>query len=565
MGEAGMGALVNSTPSSIPALTPTASLLSTFLTPTATHEHASINGSLFSVGGNGTWVEEVEGDGDQLVHGMTMTVVMTVIYFLITVTGVLGNVATCIVIVRNRIMHTATNYYLFSLAISDLLLLAFGMPDEIYMLWRGRPYIFGAYFCFVRGFTAEISTNASILTIAAFTVERYIGICHPLRSQTMSQLGRVVRSIAVIWVVAIACAVPIAIQYGIVYEHHLPSGEEDPNSSACLIKNPVYLAFEISTVLFFVAPLLLITVLYLCIAVQLKRSTRLTRAVPSITSPNSSCTNDGSRNKAVIKMLVAVVIAFFLCFAPHQTQRLVALHGDASNPAVVKLFNILHNISGISYYISTCVNPILYHIMSNRFRKALKVTLGSCLEGEKAGVGGGGGRCRSSSRFHPSHPSHSLEPVTDYSLVFDSTTTTVATTAFTSSTSSAVAVAVTPQRKSRNATSDNHHHRRRLLQTLMAVRKGRYTMARRHSLKSGTPSPARATPCSSLKIRGSDGVETPEDLFVSRSTPDERKRSQSGSVMSGGSISDCSLTHVEQEFTQKELQEVMSRMKNVEV
>ncbi|XP_045131306.1 pyrokinin-1 receptor-like isoform X2 [Portunus trituberculatus] len=389
MGEAEMGALVNSTPSSILALTPTESHLSTFLMPTATHDHG-INGSLLSAGGNDSLVEEVEGEGDQLVHGMTMTVMMTVIYFLITVTGVLGNVATCIVIVRNRIMHTATNYYLFSLAISDLLLLAFGMPDEIYMLWRGRPYIFGAYFCFVRGFTAEISTNASILTIAAFTVERYIGICHPLRSQTMSQLGRVVRSIAVIWGVAIACAVPIAIQYGIVYENHLPSGEEDPNSSACLIKNPIYLAFEISTVLFFVAPLLLITVLYLCIAVQLKRSTRLARAVPSITSPNSSCTNDGSRNKAVIKMLVAVVIAFFLCFAPHQTQRLVALHGDASNLAVVKLFNILHNISGISYYISTCVNPILYHIMSNRFRKALKVTLGSCLEGEKACVGGGG-------------------------------------------------------------------------------------------------------------------------------------------------------------------------------
>uniref|UniRef100_A0A0P4WDH3 G-protein coupled receptors family 1 profile domain-containing protein n=1 Tax=Scylla olivacea TaxID=85551 RepID=A0A0P4WDH3_SCYOL len=355
MGEAGMGALVNSTPSSIPALTPTASLLSTFLTPTATHEHASINGSLLSVGGNGTWVEEVEGGGDQLVHGMTMTVVMTVIYFLITVTGVLGNVATCIVIVRNRIMHTATNYYLFSLAISDLLLLAFGMPDEIYMLWRGRPYIFGAYFCFVRGFTAEISTNASILTIAAFTVERYIGICHPLRSQTMSQLGRVVRSIAVIWVVAIACAVPIAIQYGIVYEHRLPSGEEDPNSSACLIKNPIYLAFEISTVLFFVAPLLLITVLYLCIAVQLKRSTRLTRAVPSITSPNSSCTNDGSRNKAVIKMLGESVCLLFLylcrprCLSAWACSRLL-MHcatpcylrapGKEGKPRPSRLFNI---------------------------------------------------------------------------------------------------------------------------------------------------------------------------------------------------------------------------------
>ncbi|XP_050727590.1 pyrokinin-1 receptor-like isoform X2 [Eriocheir sinensis] len=396
MEGAAMGAMVNATPSSILSLTPTSSLLlSTFLPPTATHQQDGGNTSTLSTSVGNTsnvlYGEVAEEEEHQLIHGMAMTVVMTVIYLLITVTGVLGNVATCIVIVRNRIMHTATNYYLFSLAMSDLLLLAIGMPDEIYMLWRGRPYIFGAPFCFIRGFTAEISTNASILTIAAFTVERYIGICHPLRSQTMSQLGRVLRSIGVIWVVATACAVPIAIQYGIVYESILPSGEVDPSSSACLIKNPIKLVFEISTVLFFVAPLLLITVLYLCIAVQLKRSTRLARTVPSITSPNSSCTNDGSRNKAVIKMLVAVVIAFFLCFAPHQTQRLVALHGDASNPAVVKLFNILHNISGISYYISTCVNPILYHIMSNRFRKALKVTLGSCFEGEKSGLGGGGG------------------------------------------------------------------------------------------------------------------------------------------------------------------------------
>lgn len=243
--------------------------------------------------------EDVE---QALPHNLTMMVVMTVIYMLITITGVLGNVATCIVIVRNRIMHTATNYYLFSMAISDLLLLAFGMPDEIYLLWRGRPYIFGEEFCFIRGFTAEISTNASILTIAAFTVERYIGICHPLRSHTMSQLGRVIRSIAVIWVVATACAVPIAIQYGIVFEP-TADGKVDPNTAACLIKKRIKLVFEISSVLFFVAPMLLITVLYVCIAVQLKKSTGLGRAVPSIGSHSCSSTNDGTRNKAVIKML----------------------------------------------------------------------------------------------------------------------------------------------------------------------------------------------------------------------------------------------------------------------
>jgi len=43
-------------------------------------------------------------------------------------TGVLGNVTTCVVIARNSYMHTATNYYLFSLAISDTLSLILGKP-----------------------------------------------------------------------------------------------------------------------------------------------------------------------------------------------------------------------------------------------------------------------------------------------------------------------------------------------------------------------------------------------------------------------------------------------------
>lgn len=50
----------------------------------------------------------------------------TICYLLIFVAGVLGNVITCTVISRNKSMHTATNYYLFNLAISDLILLMSG-------------------------------------------------------------------------------------------------------------------------------------------------------------------------------------------------------------------------------------------------------------------------------------------------------------------------------------------------------------------------------------------------------------------------------------------------------
>lgn len=51
---------------------------------------------------------------------------LTFIYSVIFISGILGNVITCVVITRNKNMHTATNYYLFSLAVSDLLLLGSG-------------------------------------------------------------------------------------------------------------------------------------------------------------------------------------------------------------------------------------------------------------------------------------------------------------------------------------------------------------------------------------------------------------------------------------------------------
>lgn len=57
-----------------------------------------------------------------LVAILPISIVLVVIFL----TGVVGNVCVCVVIVRHPGLHTATNYYLFSLAVSDLLLLLFG-------------------------------------------------------------------------------------------------------------------------------------------------------------------------------------------------------------------------------------------------------------------------------------------------------------------------------------------------------------------------------------------------------------------------------------------------------
>lgn len=82
----------------------------------------------------------------------------------------------------------------------------------------------------------------------------------------------------------------------------------------------------------------------------------------------------------LVSFLVAVVVAFFICWAPFHAQRLVYIYGvntnhQPSDPLILKLFIITTYISGILYYLSTCINPLLYNIMSNKFRQAFKVNI----------------------------------------------------------------------------------------------------------------------------------------------------------------------------------------------
>ena len=62
---------------------------------------------------------------------------------LFLVLGVLGNLATCLVIIKNEYMRTTTNIYLFNLALVDLGTLILAMPAELYLMWRQYPWTFG--------------------------------------------------------------------------------------------------------------------------------------------------------------------------------------------------------------------------------------------------------------------------------------------------------------------------------------------------------------------------------------------------------------------------------------
>jgi glucan phosphoethanolaminetransferase (alkaline phosphatase superfamily) len=103
------------------------------------------------------------------------------------------------------------------------------------------------------------------------------------------QLSRAVRLVMVIWLLALGLAVPQAIQFGVLQR----KAEDGTIVVLCTVTSElVQHAFEISTMVFFVAPMTLITVLYALIGLKLRRS-RLLHAVKRA-SIGSSSTDRGT-------------------------------------------------------------------------------------------------------------------------------------------------------------------------------------------------------------------------------------------------------------------------------
>lgn len=138
-----------------------------------------------------------------------------VTYLTIFLVGVLGNSLTCAVILRYRVMQTPTNYYLLSLAVSDLLVLLLGMPLELYEMWRNYPFLLGVGGCYFRTFLFETVCFASILNVTALSVERYVAVVHPLKVKYTATRTHVKKVILVLWALSMLCAVPNTSVHGI--------------------------------------------------------------------------------------------------------------------------------------------------------------------------------------------------------------------------------------------------------------------------------------------------------------------------------------------------------------
>lgn len=142
-----------------------------------------------------------------------------------------------------------------------------------------------------------------------------------------------------------------------------------PESGICVMESNVKGLYEVSTLLFFAVPMVILIVMYVCIANKLNG-----RAQHRINENFGKVSIAAAHRKlkmhsSIIRMLIVIVITFFISWAPFHAQRLVYVHGKHWLN-YININEFLFTTAGCFYYLSCALNPLIYSVMSHRYRNA---------------------------------------------------------------------------------------------------------------------------------------------------------------------------------------------------
>ncbi|KAM9319874.1 motilin receptor [Gastrophryne carolinensis] len=284
----------------------------------------------------------------------------TVACLVIMVVGLAGNTITILIINQYKEMKTTTNFYLSSMAVSDIIILLF-LPFDLYHLWRSRPWIFGWFLCKCMGLISEGCTYSTILHITALSIERYFAICFPLKAKVFITKRRVKIVIMFLWLIAFVSAAPLYNLFDLrpVYDY---SGSFNV-SWECGYTNGTKPALKIMmcvTTVYFFYPMLCLTVLYGFIGKKLWKNKN------SIRGPNAA--KREKTHRQTVKILVVVVLAFVICWLPFHIGRLIFVFTEDFK--MMEVSQYVNIVAMPLFYLSASINPILYNLISKKYRTA---------------------------------------------------------------------------------------------------------------------------------------------------------------------------------------------------
>ncbi|XP_001600098.3 neuropeptide SIFamide receptor [Nasonia vitripennis] len=302
-------------------------------------------------------------------HSVAMSVVYFVAYCLVFVVGLIGNSFVIAVVYRSPRMRTVTNFFIVNLAVADVLVIVFCLPATL-MSNIFVPWVLGWFMCKIVPYIQGVSVAASVYSLVAVSLDRFLAIWWPLKCQITKRRARMM--IVVIWFIALTSTMPWLLFFDLV-----PIYSDDPNLKLCLERwpNPEddSLFFLIGNLMLcYVLPMILISLCYVLIWIKVWR-----RHIPSDTKDDQMERLQQKSKVKVVKMLIVVVILFVLSWLPLYVIFARMKFGGKIADWEEELLPIATPIAQWLGASNSCINPILYAFFNKKYRRGFMAILKS--------------------------------------------------------------------------------------------------------------------------------------------------------------------------------------------
>ncbi|XP_023976862.1 chemerin-like receptor 1 [Physeter macrocephalus] len=316
-------------------------------------------------------------------EGRVVRIFLVVVYSIICFLGILGN-GLVIIIATCKMKKTVNTVWFLNLAVADFLFNVF-LPIHITYAAMGYHWVFGTAMCKISNFLLIHNMYTSVFLLTVISFDRCVSVLLPVWSQNHRSVRLAYTACMVVWVLAFFLSSPSLVFRDTAHLHGKISCFNNFSLSATSSSSwpthpqmdPVasgrHVAVTVTRFLCgFLTPALTITACYFTIVYKLRR-------------------NRLAKTKKPFKIIVTIVITFFLCWCPYHTLYLLELHHSAMPGSVFSLGVPLATAIAIA---NSCMNPILYVFVGQDFKK-FKVALFSRLV-----------NALSEDTGHSSYPSH---------------------------------------------------------------------------------------------------------------------------------------------------------------
>lgn len=282
----------------------------------------------------------------------TMHIISVVIYIISFVLGLIGN-GTVIWVTAFKSKKTVNSIWLLNLAMADFVFVLF-LPFYIDYILRDFHWDFGVFMCKINSFVSVMNMYASVLFLTVLSIDRYVSLVHLNWSQRYRTTERAWYVCCCIWAVAAITSCPALIFRDTMRLHdkvvcfnnfHTQDGHTAAMRHTTIV--------VIRTTVGFLLPFSAICVTGILLTIKVNQS------------------RGSVRLSSFSKTVSAVILAFFLCWAPFHTFSLMELsmHSSMYLHSILKAGFPLANSLG---FFNSCINPLLYVLLGKKVRHILK-------------------------------------------------------------------------------------------------------------------------------------------------------------------------------------------------